>query len=280
MDDLFGTEYVLEREGCSLHYWLSGPVGRPLVVLTHGAGLDHRSWAPQLGALAERYRVLTWDVRGHGLSRPWGQEFSIALAAADLPALLDAAGYGEAFLVGLSMGGNISQEVVFRHPKRVRALAALDCTCNTLRLSLLDRWLLSLSPAMLAMYPWERLKQLSARLSSVKATVRRYIYETLSRMTKAEFVDVMLKTGDCLRYEPGYRIALPLLLLRGQFDGLGNIRDIMPRWAAREPRCRYVLVPDAGHCANQDNPASVNAQLLRFLAAQAELDGASEAAGT
>jgi pimeloyl-ACP methyl ester carboxylesterase len=67
---LVTTQLVLEREGCTLHYWLAGPKDRPLVVLTHGATMDHRMFVAQVAALAPHHRVLTWDVRGRGsLSR-------------------------------------------------------------------------------------------------------------------------------------------------------------------------------------------------------------------
>jgi pimeloyl-ACP methyl ester carboxylesterase len=74
------TAHVLERLGCPLHYWVSGPEGRPLVVFTHGLCVDHRSWQYQALEVAKEYRVMNWDVRGQGLSQPMGQRFSAALA--------------------------------------------------------------------------------------------------------------------------------------------------------------------------------------------------------
>ena len=66
------NEGVLERKGCPLHYWTTGPEGLPLVVFTHGACVDHHSFDPQISAVAGDYRVLAWDVRGHGQSQPMG----------------------------------------------------------------------------------------------------------------------------------------------------------------------------------------------------------------
>ena len=60
------TEFVMERKGCPLHYWVGGPQGQPLVVFTHGACVDHHSFDPHVPVVAQRYRVLSWDVRGHG----------------------------------------------------------------------------------------------------------------------------------------------------------------------------------------------------------------------
>ncbi|SRR5437868_4224366 len=56
------------REGCTLRFWLTGPAERPLIVFTHGAGIDHREWEDTLTLVAQELRVLCWDVRGHGQS--------------------------------------------------------------------------------------------------------------------------------------------------------------------------------------------------------------------
>ncbi|MBA4385554.1 MAG: alpha/beta hydrolase, partial [Anaerolinea sp.] len=94
-------EFVLERENYSIHYWLSGPEKSPLVVFTHGATIDHHEWDATLSIVAEKYRVLTWDMPDHGLSRP--APFSMAAAKDDLIALLDVIHVDQAILVGHSL---------------------------------------------------------------------------------------------------------------------------------------------------------------------------------
>jgi pimeloyl-ACP methyl ester carboxylesterase len=71
------TSYVFEYRGCPLHYWLTGPQDAPLVVFTHGADMNHESWDGIVPLAAQRYRVLTWDVRLHGLSRPGGEPYTV-----------------------------------------------------------------------------------------------------------------------------------------------------------------------------------------------------------
>src|SRR5688572_23539635 len=128
---------LLERPGAALHYWLTGPDRAPLIVLTHGAGADHHMFDPQVPVLARHHRVLTWDVRLHGASRPNAGPFTLALVLDDLLALLDHVGAGQTPIIALgqSMGGNVAQELAFRHPVRVRALVLIGCACNTWPLS-------------------------------------------------------------------------------------------------------------------------------------------------
>jgi pimeloyl-ACP methyl ester carboxylesterase len=259
------AEAVFEREGCPIHYWLGGQEGRPLIVLTHGAGMDHRDFDLQVTAVQAEYRILTWDVRAHGLSRPAGAGFTVRRAVEDLLALLDMLGYVRAAFVGHSMGGNIGQEVVFRHPERVAALVMLGCTCNTFRLSRLEAAQLVISGPLLRLYPWGTLKRQGARISAITPAAQRYVYEAMGKLTKADFTRIFVEVARCLHYEPGYNITQPLLLTHGDRDRTGNIRMIAPHWAAREPNCRYVVISHAGHMAQMDNPEAFNTVLLDFL---------------
>jgi 3-oxoadipate enol-lactonase len=259
------TADTLEHDGCSLHYWLAGPESRPLVVLTHGAFLDHRAWDAQWSALTREYRVLTWDLRGHGLSRPRVGEFSVVQAADDLLVILDALEYPQAVFVGHGMGGNVTQELVFRHPERASALVMLDCSCNTLRTPPLENLLLWLAPLLVGPYPYELLKHAIAHRSTVTHAVEQELYAAFSRLSKEEILSILTGAARCLHYEPGYFIAQPLLLAYGEYDDLGSMRRIVHHWAAREPNCRYRVIPQAGHVAHLDQPDFTTHLLLDFL---------------
>jgi 3-oxoadipate enol-lactonase len=238
------------------------------VVFTHGAGIDHREWDSSIAAVSTGFRVLTWDVRMHGASRPNGPPFTMRLATDDLVALLDHLGTAQAILVGHSLGGNITQEVIFRFPARVRAAVLFGCADNTGKLTVLERLQIATSGPLFALYPYDLLRRQSANVSSDRPEVRTYLYEAIGQMTKDEFVTVLLELLRSLHEEPKYRIPVPFLLTHGAHDKTGNIRRASPEWAQHEPHCEYVVVPEAGHMANMDNPAFFNELLLRFLRQQ------------
>jgi len=98
----------IEPGGCRIFYDITGPLDAPAVVLIHGYGVNRKMWNPQLDALKD-CRVINVDVRGHGLSRPC-HNFTITNAAADINAILYEENCRDAVLVGLSMGGYITQE--------------------------------------------------------------------------------------------------------------------------------------------------------------------------
>jgi pimeloyl-ACP methyl ester carboxylesterase len=111
-----------ERPGYRIHWQASGPEDAPPLLLIMGLGLGSDAWHELPEALSRRYRVVVFDNRGVGRSTASRAVFRIRDLAEDAVAVLDAAGVGAAFVFGISMGGMIAQELVLRHPTRVRAL--------------------------------------------------------------------------------------------------------------------------------------------------------------
>src|SRR5215469_11005824 len=112
--------------GQRLYYEDSGGTG-PAVIFSHGLFMDHEMFAPQVAALRRRYRCITWDERGHGLSASDRlAPFSYYDSAADVAALLRHLGIGKAVLVGMSQGGFLSLRCALAHPDVVRALVLID----------------------------------------------------------------------------------------------------------------------------------------------------------
>ena len=106
--------------GISMNYELIGS-GRCLTLI-HGAGDNLNAWFNQVPAFSQRYRVLTYDVRGHGQTEMTEEELTTELWVDDLYALLKDLSISETFLLGHSMGGAIALQFTLTHPKMVKAL--------------------------------------------------------------------------------------------------------------------------------------------------------------
>jgi 3-oxoadipate enol-lactonase len=256
-------EKTLNRNGLDIHYWLGGKASAPLVVLTHGATVDHTEWVNTLPLLTDDYRVLTWDMRGHGLSRPG--PFLLGKAVDDLLAILDTISAREAIFIGHSAGGNLHQELVFHHPERVKALVCVDCTWNFQKLNALEKMTLNSAGAILNMYPYETLIEQSLAVTAISEESRDILRKSMHNTSKEEYIQIMVELTNCLHYEPGYSINKPLLLIMGKDDKTGNIRKAMPLWAKQEPQCRFFIIPDSKHTPNLDNPQEFHKHLLDFL---------------
>jgi len=258
-------EKTLQKDGCEIHYWITPDADGPWLVFLHGAGADHRMFVEQLPAVRDGYRLLLWDARGHGRSRPMGGRFSIPLLVDDMLAILEREGIERATFIGQSMGGNVAQEIVFHHPDKVDALVLIDCPCITRPLTLAEKIVLWATPFFLRLYPWNLLTRSIATSGALKPRVQQYLLNAVRTVGKRDFVRISSATAACLHADPDYRIPVPFLLVCGEQDNKGNIKKIAPAWAKREPLCSFRWIPHAGHCANQDHPEMFNALLVSFL---------------
>ncbi|MEQ7124556.1 alpha/beta hydrolase [Actinopolymorpha sp. B11F2] len=266
MEEISG---ILQRSGSAIHYWVAGPKRAPMVAFTHGASMDHRMFAGQLPAVWKAgYRTLRWDIRGHGRSKPLGKvPLRMTDVAEDLQALLDNHLLGrQVCLVGQALGAQVSQQIVFSRPERVAALVVIGAGCVTFPAGPWHAWASAWSRAGCRLRSGRTLRQRLARASGIVPAVQTYAYDATQRLTRGELLAALRAGAGKIRSDPTYRIEQPLLLVHGEYDGTTGVRRLAPRWAARDPRCRYEVIRRAGHHAHQDNPAAFNRLLLEFLA--------------
>ncbi len=107
-----------------IHYEDTGGEGLP-VVFSHGFLMDQAMFDPQVEALSDKYRCITWDERGFGQTECKGP-FTYWDSASDLMGLLDHLGVEQAVLVGMSQGGYLSLRATLADPDRVKALVLID----------------------------------------------------------------------------------------------------------------------------------------------------------
>ena len=108
------------------HRW-DGPRGGPPVMMAHAMGTSHRIWDPQVPALADRYRLLRYDWRGHGDTDAPPGPYSLDQFVRDAVGLMDVLGLDRVHWVGISTGGMIGQGIGIHHPERIASLSL----CNT-----------------------------------------------------------------------------------------------------------------------------------------------------
>jgi 3-oxoadipate enol-lactonase len=268
-----GAGGTFARRGSVIHYWTVGPDSAPAVVLTHGTTLDHGTYAEQAAALSRAgYRVVVWDLRGHGASQPMGERITFENTVEDLGALLDAVGIDRAVLVGQSYGGCVIQEFYRRQSHRVAALVLVGSLELGVELRWHERLLSRTRPFVLRLWPEKHLRRVVPSFMSKRSEVQRYVAQAIRPMSKDGFVAVTeaaLEGMHCPnRLE---RIDVPAILIHGEKE-MALVRRSIHEWAARDPQVRVEVVPGAGHLANQDEPAAFNEILLGFLRQHVPLD--------
>jgi pimeloyl-ACP methyl ester carboxylesterase len=247
----------VERDGVRIFYEAAGE--GPPVLLSHGYSATSRMWRGQVEALAPRYRIITWDMRGHGQSDSPDDPalYSEAATVGDMAAILDALGIDTAVIGGLSLGGYMSLAFHLAHPGRVRALMLFDTGPGYRNPAGREAWNRTAEARAVAF----ETRGLDALGAGAEVRIARH----RSAKGLALAARGMLAQFDSRVIESLETIRVPTLVLVGEKDEpfLGAT-DYM---AAKIPGAQKVVIPGAGHAANIDNPAAFNAAVEAFLAA-------------
>jgi 3-oxoadipate enol-lactonase len=251
-----------------LIYSLEGPEGAPVIAFTGSLGTDLTMWKPQSDPLGERFRVVRYDIRGHGSSAVPPTPYSIADLGTDLIALLDRLEIERVSLCGLSIGGMTSMWAAAHAPERVDRLVLC---CTSAQLGPKEAWLEraatvradgvgAIADAVLARWFTPGFAA-GARGQAVVERMRAILTATPAEGYAGccEAIAEMDLRGDL----PS--IAAPTLVLAGK-DDPATPPEHGRLIAELIPNARFEVVSNAAHLANIERAELVTAKILRFLA--------------
>ena len=249
----------------AVHALVEGPDDAPVVVLAGSLGSSLEMWDPQVPVLAEHFRVVRYDARGHGRSPAPPGPYSFDDLADDALALLDRLGVARASFVGLSLGGMTGMRLAAREPHRVDRLALL---CTSAHLDATAGWAeraatvraegtAAVAQAVVSRWLSDRAREADpALVQRLEAMVT-----GTSDEAYAACCDLLLAL-DLRADLPA--ISAPVLALAGA-DDPATPPEHLRAIAEAVPGARLHVVPDAKHLANLDRPDEVNAVLLEHL---------------
>ena len=117
--------------GIDLAVQADGPEDAPVVILHHTLATSRAMWRAQVAHLASRYRVISFDARGHGESAAPDYPYSLEMLAEDVIGVVDGLGIKQsAIFMGISIGGMVGQALALRHPDRFRAFIICSTTAR------------------------------------------------------------------------------------------------------------------------------------------------------
>lgn len=111
---------------CGTAYDLEGPPAAPVVALIHGLGMHRETWSDYRPQLSQRYRVLSYDLGGHGESAIPNETPTLTTIAEQLKRLLDHLDIEKCAIVGFSIGGMINRRFAMDYPERTQSLVILN----------------------------------------------------------------------------------------------------------------------------------------------------------
>jgi pimeloyl-ACP methyl ester carboxylesterase len=244
-------------DGVTLAFEVHNPLapGVPLL-LTHGFGATSGMWGPNIDALSVDRPVIVWDQRGHGSSDAPDEmdRYSEQISVADMAAILDAAGAERAVVGGMSLGGYLSLAFHLAHPQRVAALVLVDTGPGYRNDEARDKW-----------NAWveRRAQQLERGQgpAEISAETAQAVHEHPEGLPRAARGVMAQKDARVITSLDG--ITVPTLVIVGAADTdfLAGA-DYMHRHIST---ARKVVIDNAGHAANMDQPDTFNAAVRELL---------------
>jgi pimeloyl-ACP methyl ester carboxylesterase len=240
--------------------------GANVIVFSHGLLMDHEMFAPQVEALRDRWRCITWDERAHGATETTPNDFTYWDSASDLLGLLDHLGVHRAVIAGMSQGGFLSLRAALTAPERVRALVLIDTQAGgedpEARVAydqLIETWatsdeapqeILDIVAAIILGNDWAGTPAWQDKWRKVTPDHLRQAYKTLvSREDVGPRLSELSVPTLVVHGEQDAAIGVPLA--QALADGLGG---------------RLEVIEGAGHAANLTHPEPSNQAIEAFLA--------------
>ena len=248
---------TLERDGVKIYYEVYGE--GPAILLSHGFSATSQMWRGQIEILSADHQLILWDMRGHGRSDAplEGSAYSEAHTTKDMAALLDHLGVQTAVIGGLSLGGYMSLAFQVDHPSRTRALLIIDTGPGYKNAAARAKWNEhALSRAEVIERDGEAaLKGGTAERSAAEHKDIRGVARAARGMLTQHSTRVIESLPD---------IDVPSLVVAGGDDHpFLAATDYM---AAKIKGARKLIIPNAGHAVNIDQPEAFNHGVKAFLA--------------
>ena len=264
-----GNNISISINNLSVSYNDYGPDDAPVIIFIHGFPLNKSMWDMQVETLKENYRVITYDIRGHGNSDPGMDEFFIELFVNDLLGLMEKLGIEKSILCGLSLGGYIALNAVLKYPDRFDGLILNDTQCIADTPEIKENRciaIIRIKENGVEQYADESIKKLfSPESFTKKKNVIAEVKEMITSTPKQTLCNTLHALAErketCNRLE---EINIPVLIMVGKED------KITPIAAAQQMHEKILnskleIIQQAGHLSNLENPIAFNTHLLKFL---------------
>ena len=251
--------------GQRLYYEDTGGDNPNVILFSHGLLMDHEMFAPQVEALRDRWRCITWDERAHGATETTPNDFSYWDSASDALGLLDHLGVESAVLAGMSQGGFLSLRAALTAPERVRALVLIDTQAGgedpVARVAydqLIETWatadeapqeILDIVAAIILGDNWAGTPAWQDKWRTVTPDRLRQAYKTL---VSREDVGPRLS-----------ELSIPTLVVHGELDAAIGVP--LAEALADGLGGKLEIIEGAGHAANLTHPEPSNRAIEAFL---------------
>jgi 3-oxoadipate enol-lactonase len=245
-----------------------GAPGAPVVVLGHALGSNSEIWGYQLPLLTGRFRVLVYDLPGHGESDPPVGQDSFDDLASDLATLLDHIGVSRITFVGLSIGGMIAQHFAALFPDRLHALVLCSTGFQTDEAGKKifgDRIAQVREQGIEAQVNGSMSRWFTPQFVNDAPTTIEWVKRMYRQTASAGFINACQAIQELDTLDRLSGITAPTLLVPGEVD-LAFPVSISRTMQARIKNAELRVLTGAAHIGNVERPHEFNEILFKFLA--------------
>ncbi len=252
--------------GVSIHFRAElNKSGLPVIVFSNSLGTDFRIWDDVAGQLRDRFNMVFYDKRGHGLSDIGPTPYAMSDHAADLIALLEHLRVPRAVICGLSVGGLIAQAVYHARPDLVAALVLCDTAAKISSEELWNARIKTVTEQGIEPIAGPILERwFSAAYRSEDNPSFRAYRNMLVRTTAQGYASTGIAIRDADYTAQASAIAVPVLCVVGEHDGATS-PELVRATAQRIPGARFEIIAGAGHLPNIERPNELARLMLAFL---------------
>jgi 3-oxoadipate enol-lactonase len=250
-----------------VHYVLEGREGAPVVMFSNSLGTSLAVWEAQAAALKDRYRVLRYDTRGHGLSDAPDAGmagYTIDQLADDAAALIKALGLGPVHLCGLSIGGMLGQRLAAKAPGLLASLILCD-TAQTMSQQVWDERLATIRKGGIEVIVEGTMERWFTQPFRERAPD---IVQGIRNMVRRTPAEGYLGCGTAIRNMDlrldGPRITCPTLVLVGEEDPATPVTSARAINEAVKGS-KLIIIPQASHLSPVEQPQAITSAIADFL---------------
>jgi 3-oxoadipate enol-lactonase len=254
----------IQVEGCRLSYEVEGPRDAPVLLFSNGLGTTISLWDAQLSALGSRFRVVRYDLRGHGGSKSLAGPYTLDDLGGDALALLDALRVERAHVCGISLGGLTAMWLALRVPQRVDRLVLANTAARIGSADLWEERIRSVEKHGVSVMVDVTLKRwFGAGFRSRRPEVVEDFREMLEGCPRAGYLGCCEALRDADLREAVSGITAPTLIVVGTSDTSTPPAD--GEWLRERIPGAQLLAIDAGHLSNVEQSDAFNAAVFEFL---------------
>lgn len=256
---------VQTDDGIRLDYRVDGPADAPVLLFVNSLGTNVRMWEPQVAPLAEQFRVVRYDSRGHGRSDAPPGPYTLERLALDALALLDALDVEQAHVCGLSLGGMVALWLAIHRPERVgRAVFANTAA----RIGSEAIWSARIEAVeaggMAAIHDAVLARFLSAGFRARDPETTRTVSEMLLSTSLSGYIACCTALRDADLRHLASTVEAPSLVIGGELDEATPPAQAEDLHAAIVPS-ELMVIPGVAHLSNLEAPDLFNRRVLDLL---------------